>query len=107
MSILIIVVMVLLFMALSPGVFIYIPPGASKSVAALVHGTVFAVIWYFLYKLLLDISFFKEGMPLSGSGPPTKNPVAKQIRKCGESCKPGYTNNKSIACGVIGSCKPK
>ncbi len=103
MSILIIVVMVLLFMALSPGVFIYIPPGASKFVAALVHGTVFAVIWYFLYKLLLDISF-KEGGPLMA--PPTKNPVADQIRVCGKSCKSGYKNNKSIACGVIGSCKP-
>ena len=55
MSISMIVVMALLFAALTPGVFLYLPPGASRPVAALVHGFVFAIVWCFVYNY-----FFKR-----------------------------------------------
>jgi hypothetical protein len=61
MSILMIVVMALLFAALSPGVFLYLPPGASRRVAALVHGFVFAIVWYFLYDYIFKDSKIIEG----------------------------------------------
>lgn len=60
MSILNIVVMVLLFVALSPGVLFYIPSGFSRKVAALVHGLVFAFIWYLLLEFT-QLEGFLEG----------------------------------------------
>lgn len=60
MSILNIVVMVILFVALSPGIFLYIPSGSSKKVAALVHGLVFALIWYILMEFT-SLDGFTEG----------------------------------------------
>jgi hypothetical protein len=55
MSISMTVVMALLFAALTPGVLLYLPPGASRPVAALVHGFVFAIVWCFVYNY-----FFKR-----------------------------------------------
>ena len=52
MSISMIVVMALLFAALTPGVLLYLPPGASRPVAGLVHGFVFAIVWCFVYNYL-------------------------------------------------------
>ena len=55
MSISMIIVMALLFAALTPGVLLYLPPGSSIRVAALVHGFVFAIVWCFVYNY-----FFKR-----------------------------------------------
>jgi hypothetical protein len=62
MSILMIVVMALLFAALSPGVFIWLPFGASRKVAALVHGIVFAVVWHFFQRPISQMLYSIEGM---------------------------------------------
>jgi hypothetical protein len=62
MSILMLVVMALLFAALSPGVLIWLPFGASRRVAALVHGLVFAVVWYFLHRPIAQLLSSFEGM---------------------------------------------
>ena len=60
MNVIMLIVMALLFAALSPGVFIWLPSGASRKVAALVHGVVFVVVWYFLHKHLWRISSMFE-----------------------------------------------
>ena len=62
MTILMIVVMALLFAALSPGVLIWLPFGASRRVAALVHGLVFAVVWHFLHRPIARLVSSVEGM---------------------------------------------
>jgi len=41
--------MAILFAILSPGVLIWLPIGASRRVAALVHGIVFAAVWYLIH----------------------------------------------------------
>ena len=56
-----IVVMALLFAALSPGVLIWLPFGASRKVAALVHGLVFAVVWHFLHRPIAQLLSSIEG----------------------------------------------
>lgn len=61
MSILMLVVMALLFAALSPGVLIWLPVGASRRVAALVHGLVFATVWYFLHRPISQLLSSIEG----------------------------------------------
>ena len=56
------VVMALLFAALSPGVLIWLPFGASRKVAALVHGIIFAVVWHFLQRPIAHMLYsFEEG----------------------------------------------
>jgi hypothetical protein len=56
------VVMALLFAALTPGVLLSLPPGASRIVSALVHGVVFAVVWYFLQGPISQMLSSFEGM---------------------------------------------
>jgi hypothetical protein len=62
MSVHMYVVMALLFAALSPGVLLWLPFGASRRVAALVHGVVFAVVWYFLQGPISQMLSSFEGM---------------------------------------------
>lgn len=56
------VVMALLFAALTPGVIVWLPFGASRRVAALVHGLVFAAVWYFLHRPIAKLLSSVEGM---------------------------------------------
>ena len=42
----------LLFFVLTPGIVVTLPPKSSKYVVAIVHGIVFALIWYFTHKLV-------------------------------------------------------
>ncbi len=56
------VVMALLFAALTPGVLVWLPFGASRKVAALVHGLVFAVVWHFLHRPIAQLLSSVEGM---------------------------------------------
>jgi hypothetical protein len=64
MSVGMIVVMALLFAALSPGVFIWLPFGAPRKVAVLVHGLVFAIAWHFLHRpisqMLSNVRIFEN-----------------------------------------------
>lgn len=62
MSLLMLVVMALLFAALTPGVLVWLPFGASRRVAALVHGLVFAVVWHFLHRPIAQLLSSVEGM---------------------------------------------
>lgn len=53
MQIILFAFIVLLFVVLTPGVFITLPPNSSKHVVALTHGAVFALVWLFLSKPIL------------------------------------------------------
>ena len=41
-----------LFVALTPGVFVTLPPHCSKYVVAATHALIFTIIWYFTHKML-------------------------------------------------------
>jgi hypothetical protein len=44
----------LLFVVLTPGVLLSLPPGGSKLVVAATHGVVFAVVYHLTYKSVLN-----------------------------------------------------
>jgi hypothetical protein len=50
-----------LFVALTPGVLLTLPKGGNKMTVAVVHGLVFAVVWYFTHRMA-----FRYSMQLSG-----------------------------------------
>ncbi len=54
------VAMALLFALLTPGVILWLPTGASRKVAAVVHGLVFALVWYLATELLDTMEGFSE-----------------------------------------------
>jgi hypothetical protein len=45
-----------LFFVLTPGVLLRLPPGGSKMVVAATHAVVFALVWHFGHKLLLNVT---------------------------------------------------
>lgn len=71
-----------LFMLLVPGVHLSIPPGGSLREKALIHGVVFAVANYLVYKVVRPIL---EGF---------ENPSTK----VDHPCPPGYTKCPSGDC---------
>lgn len=50
MNLIMLIVMAILFAALTPGVLLYLPPKSSLGVAAVTHGIVFALVWHFIHK---------------------------------------------------------
>jgi hypothetical protein len=54
------VAMALLFALLTPGVILSLPMGASRKVTAIVHGCVFALVWYLATELLDTMEGFSE-----------------------------------------------
>ena len=50
---------VVLFVALTPGVLLRLPPGGSKLTVAAVHGVVFALVYHFAHHL---VTGRREGM---------------------------------------------
>ena len=50
-----------LFVALTPGVLLTLPKGGNKMTVAVVHGLVFAVVWYFTHRMA-----WRYSMQLSG-----------------------------------------
>jgi len=51
----------LLFVLLTPGVLLSLPPGGSKLTVAVVHGLVFAVVYHFTNRTALSICARMEG----------------------------------------------
>ena len=43
-----------LFFVLTPGIFLTLPPKSSKTTVALVHAGVFALVFHFTYKMVLQ-----------------------------------------------------
>lgn len=56
MNIVVFLFMVLLFVALTPGILLSLPPGGSKTTVAFVHGIVFALVWYVSHKAIWEAS---------------------------------------------------
>jgi hypothetical protein len=50
LNICIFVLQVLLFVLLTPGILLVLPPKSSKYIVALTHGIVFSALWILLYK---------------------------------------------------------
>jgi hypothetical protein len=56
----------LLFVLLTPGVLLRLPPKGSLLTVAIVHGLVFALVYHFTHKMVLRLSMegFEEHMPM-------------------------------------------
>jgi hypothetical protein len=83
----------ILFMLLVPGVHLSIPPGASLREKALIHGVVFAVANFFVYKYVRPMM---EGF---------ENPNSKVDQPCppnSEKCPSGDCKLKTDIYGLCG-----
>ena len=61
MNVVINLYILLLFVALTPGVLLTLPKGGSKLVVAAVHGLVFAIVYYLTYKAVWRFSVSMDG----------------------------------------------
>ena len=48
--------LIVLFVALTPGVLLSLPPKASKMTVVVTHAVVFTAVWYFTYKLVYSMT---------------------------------------------------
>ena len=62
MGLILFIVIVALFVVLTPGILLSLPPKGSKLVVALTHGIVFAVVLKLIYKPLWKFTSQLEGM---------------------------------------------
>jgi len=62
MSVILFIVIVALFVALTPGILLSLPPKGSKLVVALTHGIVFAVVLKLIYKPIWKFTSRMEGL---------------------------------------------
>jgi len=56
----------LLFVVLTPGVLLRLPPGGSKLTVAITHGVVFALVFHLTHKMVMDYLYgesFKPKVP--------------------------------------------
>ena len=58
----------LLFVLLTPGMLLRIPPGGSKLTVALVHGLIFALVYHFTHKMVWRWSMGYEGFDSCPTG---------------------------------------
>ncbi len=49
-----------LFVILTPGILITLPPNSSKLTVAIVHGIVFAVLYHFTHKTVWNMTYGKK-----------------------------------------------
>jgi hypothetical protein len=68
MGLILFIVIVALFVALTPGILLSLPPKGSKLVVALTHGVVFAVVLKLIYKPLWKFTSQLEGMAEGADG---------------------------------------
>ena len=61
MSIYMLAYMALLFVVLTPGVVVSLPPRCGKLTVAVVHGLIFATVWHFTNKLVARATRSMEG----------------------------------------------
>ena len=77
MNLVLFLILVALFVALTPGVLVYLPPKANKLTTALTHGVIFALLWTLLHKPLWQFTSRFEGMT-DPVVPPVKKPASPQ-----------------------------
>lgn len=68
MGLILFIVIVALFVVLTPGILLSLPPKGSKLVVALTHGIVFAVVLKLIYKPLWKFTSRLEGMAEGADG---------------------------------------
>ena len=68
MGLILFLVVVALFVVLTPGILLSLPPKGSKLVVALTHGIVFAVVLKLIYKPLWKFTSRLEGMAEGADG---------------------------------------
>jgi hypothetical protein len=56
MNLVFILYIAILFVLLTPGILLTLPPNSTKLVAAVVHGVIFAIILHFTHKLVWDFA---------------------------------------------------
>lgn len=69
MNVIVTLYVALLFVALAPGVLLTLPKGGKKLVVAAVHGLVFAIVYQFTIKMVLQYSMSVDGFGPGGPGP--------------------------------------
>ena len=58
MKLLFLVLLVILFVLLTPGILLTLPKkGAKLWIIALTHGVIFAIVWFFIYKALTQTNY--------------------------------------------------
>jgi len=98
MNIVLFIIFVLLFVVLTPGIVVSLPPKSSKLITAITHGFIFALIWTLVNKFLFKATTmktvtFKEGVenikpkieesmgPNKKSMEPQSNPVVGNVKQ--------------------------
>jgi len=79
MNVILFIVVIALFVALTPGILLSLPPKGSKLVVALTHGIVFAIVLKLIYKPLKKLFSGKEG--LKNFNPTSKTDQCRQYYK--------------------------
>jgi hypothetical protein len=82
MNIVLFIIFVLLFVLLTPGVLVSLPPKSSKLVTAITHGFIFAVILLLIHKFLgkvvkKTVSFMEGAQNIA----PTKPKIAENVKE--------------------------
>ena len=74
---------VLLFVLLTPGVLLTLPKGGKKLTVAAVHGLIFAVVYYFTYKMVWRLSVSFDGFQgaVAAAATNAAKPLAKPMQK--------------------------
>jgi len=81
MNILLFLILVVLFVLLTPGILVYLPPKSSKLTTAITHGVIFGIIWSLTHKFLwrttsrMTSMTFMEGMATEPTVPTNKKQV--------------------------------
>jgi hypothetical protein len=73
---------IILFIAVTPGVLLHVPPGGSAYVVATVHGILFSVIWLYTHKYIYHYTY-SEGFQIQGFEVPEvpQNPTIEEQKK--------------------------
>ena len=81
MNLVLFVVFVALFVALTPSVLLRLPSHGSKIMVAVTHGVIFALVWTIIYKPVMSMTRglglnFMEGLETNHSSTTATAPVA-------------------------------
>jgi hypothetical protein len=69
----------LLFVVLTPGVLLRLPPGGSKLTVAITHGVVFALVFHLTHKMVMNYLYgegFAPNAVVNTCGKPGKPPCS-------------------------------
>ena len=82
---------VVLFVVLTPGILLRLPPKGSPLVVAIVHGAVFALVLYLTHKIVYRMSM-RMHMGMEGFATCNDGSMADaKTDKCNDGSKPGFS----------------